>query len=81
VETVVGYLNAFELTGNIKYLNYSINNWNYTKTHFVDLKNGGWYPSVNAAGVAGKGDKGGFWTCPYHNGRMCLEVIERVQTH
>jgi cellobiose epimerase len=78
VETVVGYLNAYELTGNVKYLDYSINNWNYTKTHFVDTKNGGWYPSVNAQGVVGRGDKGGFWTCPYHNGRMCLEVIERV---
>lgn len=81
VETVVGYLNAFELTGNVRYLDYSINNWNYTKTHFVDTKNGGWYPSVSAAGIAGKGDKGGFWTCPYHNGRMCLEVIERVKIH
>lgn len=81
VETVVGYLNAFELTGDVRYLDYSINNWNYTKTHFVDTKNGGWYPSVSPSGVAGKGDKGGFWTCPYHNGRMCLEVIERVQMH
>lgn len=81
VETVVGYLNAYELTGNTRYLDYCVNNWNYTKKHFIDTKNGGWYPSVNAEGVAGRGDKGGFWTCPYHNGRMCLEVIERVQMH
>lgn len=81
VETVVGYLNAYELTGNIKYLDYSVNNWNYTKKYFVDTKNGGWYPSVNAAGLPGRGDKGGFWTCPYHNGRMCLEVMERVSGH
>ena len=81
VETVVGYLNAYELTGNIKYLDYSINNWNYTKKYFVDNKNGGWYPSVNSEGLPGRGDKGGFWTCPYHNGRMCLEVIERVSAH
>jgi|WetSurMetagenome_2_1015567.scaffolds.fasta_scaffold04354_6 cellobiose epimerase len=80
VETVVGYLNAYELTGNEKYLNYSINSWNYTKNHLVDNKNGGWYSSANEAGVAGRGDKGGFWVCPYHNGRMCLEVIERVST-
>jgi mannobiose 2-epimerase len=79
VETVVGYLNAYELTGDTKYIDYSVNNWNYTKSHFVDYKNGGWYPSVSATGVVGRGDKGGFWTCPYHNGRMCLEVIERVR--
>jgi cellobiose epimerase len=79
-ETVVGYLNAYELTGNEKYLYNSINNWNYIKTHLVDNKNGGWYPSVNESGIVGKSDKGGFWTCPYHNGRMCLEVIERISS-
>jgi mannobiose 2-epimerase len=79
-ETVVGYMNAYELTGNEKFLNYSVNNWNYTKNHFVDTKNLGWYPSVSEAGIAGKGDKGGFWVCPYHNGRMCLEIMERVSS-
>jgi mannobiose 2-epimerase len=81
VETIVGYMNAYEMTGKEKYLDYSINNWNYTKNYFVDSKNGGWYPSVNEAGVAGRGDKGGFWICPYHNGRMCLEIIERISAH
>jgi len=77
-EAVVGYLNAYELTGDEKYFKNSLNNWTYIKNHFIDVKNGGWYTSVNEEGVAGKGDKGGFWVCPYHNGRMCLEVIERV---
>lgn len=78
VEAVVGYMNAYELTGNEKYLDYSINNWNYIKTHFVDNKNGGWFSSVSEKGVVNKGDKGGFWICPYHNGRMCMEIIERI---
>ncbi len=77
-ETIIGFLNAFEMTGNEKYLDYSINCWNYTKNHLVDNKAGGWFSSISEYGVAGKGDKAGFWVCPYHNGRMCMEIIERV---
>lgn len=76
-ECIVGYLNAYELTENEKYLDYAINCWNYTNNHFVDNKNGGWFSSVSESGVA-RGEKGGFWVCPYHNGRMCMEVVERI---
>ena len=76
-ETVVGYLNAFELTGDEKYLNISVNAWNFIDRYFIDRKNGGWFSSVTPEG-AGRGDKAGHWICPYHNGRMCLEVIERT---
>jgi mannobiose 2-epimerase len=78
-ETVVGYLNAFELTGNQKYLDNSINCWDYIKQHFVDNRNGAWFSSVLENGEPGRGDKAGFWVCPYHNGRMCMEVMERVR--
>jgi len=77
-ETVVGNLNAFEMTGNEKYLDRSVNSWNYINKCFVDHKNGGWYSNVTESGTPGQGDKGGFWICPYHNVRMCMEVIERV---
>ena len=80
-EAIVGYLNAFELTNNEKYLNRSVNCWSYTKKHLIDNKNGGWYSGASESGVAGKGDKAGFWICPYHNGRMCMEVVERVSEH
>ncbi len=78
-ETVVGYVNAYELTGEEKYLDYAVKNWQYTKAHFVDQEYGGWFTSVNEAGRVGRGDKGGFWVCPYHNGRMCLEIMERAE--
>ncbi len=77
-ESVVGYLNAFEITGDASYLDKSINSWNYIKQYFVDNTHGGWYPLVLETGEPGTRDKAGFWTCPYHNGRMCLEVIERI---
>jgi mannobiose 2-epimerase len=77
-ETIVGYLNAFELTGDESYLDRSLKCWEYTKKYFIDKKNGAWFTSVSETGVPG-GDKAGFWICPYHNGRMCMEVIERVK--
>lgn len=80
-EAIVGYLNAFELSGNEKYLDISVNCWNYTKQHLIDNKNGGWFSGASASGVVSKGDKAGFWICPYHNGRMCMEVVERVTQH
>ncbi len=80
-EAIVGYLNAYELSGNEKYLDRSVNCWNYTKNHLVDKKNGGWFSGASESGVVAKGDKAGFWICPYHNGRMCMEVVERVSQH
>jgi mannobiose 2-epimerase len=80
-EAIVGYLNAYELSGDEKYLDKSVNCWNYTKQHLIDSKNGGWFSGVSESGVAGKGDKAGFWICPYHNGRMCMEVVERVSQY
>lgn len=77
-ETVVGYLNAYELTGNEAYLERSLKCWEYIKKNFIDTKNGGWFSSVSETGVPA-GDKGGYWICPYHSGRMCMEVIERVK--
>lgn len=77
-ESVVGYLNAYELTGDETYLEKSFNSWNYIKKHFVDYDNGGWYPLVSEEGESIGRDKANYWTCPYHNGRMCLEVIERI---
>jgi mannobiose 2-epimerase len=78
-ETVVGYLNAYELTGNPQYLDKAINCRNYINKYFVDHNNGGWFSYVSEKGVPDIGDKAGFWICPYHNGRMCLEVMARLE--
>ncbi|HUX97009.1 MAG TPA: AGE family epimerase/isomerase [Bacteroidales bacterium] len=78
-ETIVGYLNAFEITGDESYLDKAVNGWNYTKKYFVDYRNGGWFSLVDEKGVATGRDKANYWTCPYHNGRMCMEVIEMIK--
>ncbi len=77
-ETVVGLLNAFELSGEEHFLTDAIKCWNFTNKFLVDHQNGEWFGAVTAKGSVSKGDKAGFWKCPYHNGRMCMEVMERV---
>jgi mannobiose 2-epimerase len=77
-ETILGYLNAFGITGKELYLDRSLNCWNYVKTHFIDHAHGGWYSLVKENGEPAGSDKANYWTCPYHNGRMCMVVMERV---
>ena len=52
--------------------------WEFVKKNLIDYKNGEWYWSMRADGTVNTDDdKAGFWKCPYHNGRMCMELIER----
>jgi cellobiose epimerase len=77
-EAVVGFLNAFKLTGNKEWLSKAQNCWNFISEKLVDRAEGEWFWSISDAGnVNRKDDKAGFWKCPYHNSRMCLEVMER----
>jgi len=77
-EAIVGLINAFELSGDEHYLSAAIRSWFYTDKHMVDHKFGEWFNAVLKSGTVSKGDKAGFWKCPYHNGRMCMEIMERV---
>lgn len=77
-ESVVGFLNAYVLSGKEEYLNLSLSSWKFIHEHLVDRKNGEWYWSVNKDLQPNlKEDKAGFWKCPYHDSRMCLEIIDR----
>jgi len=77
-ETVLGYLNAWELTGEQEYLDYALRSFSYTQNHLVDRKNGEWHWSIREDGTVNTiDDKAGFWKCPYHNTRMCLEIMKR----
>lgn len=79
-EAMVGFYNAFELTEDSKYLLKVQKNFSYIQANLIDNVNGEWYWSVKADGKANRDeDKAGFWKCPYHNGRMCLEIMKRVK--
>ena len=77
-ETVIGFLNHYQHFGNEKSLQIAINCWNYIQNNLIDRSNGEWFWSIYPDGSANReDDKAGIWKCPYHNGRMCLEIIER----
>jgi mannobiose 2-epimerase len=79
-ESVVGFLNAFYLSGKEEYLDSCLATWKFISDNLIDRKNGEWFWSVdNDLKPNTRDDKAGFWKCPYHNSRMCLEIIERTQ--
>lgn len=78
-EAVVGYYNIFQHFDREDALYRSINSWTYIKKNIIDRENGEWYWSISNSKPNLKDDKAGFWKCPYHNGRMCLEIIERIR--
>jgi len=78
-EAVVGLVNAYEITGNELYLVNAIKCWNFINNNLVDHKAGEWFIAVSESGMIDRrGDKAGFWKAPYHNSRMCLEIITRT---
>ncbi|MFY9150507.1 MAG: AGE family epimerase/isomerase [Prolixibacteraceae bacterium] len=77
-EAVVGFLNAWELTGDKNWLTKAEMNWKYISENLIDREKGEWFWSVSDDGIANRTeDKAGFWKCPYHNSRMCLEIMAR----
>ena len=77
-ENVVGWYNIWQHFGDEEALNRAEKCWHYIKKQLIDYEHGEWYWSRHANGLLNtKDDKAGFWKCPYHNSRMCLEIIER----
>lgn len=78
-ETVVGYFNAYQHTGRRLFLVRAWACWGYIRENLIDRRQGEWLWSRRSDGSENRtDDKIGPWKCPYHNGRMCLELIERI---
>lgn len=77
-ESVVGHANLYQYFGDEVMMQRALHCWQYIQQHLIDWEGGEWYWSIKADGTINRtDDKAGFWKCPYHNGRMCLELIER----
>lgn len=81
-ETVVGFLNGYEKSPEKKeYLAAAEKEWEFIKTHQIDKRSGSeWFYAVTEKGepVTEKPIVEA-WKCPYHNGRMCMEVLRRCE--
>lgn len=78
-EALIGFLNAWEKTGEEKYLEAADSQWRYIEASMIDPREEAeWYWSVHEDGTADADQPiVSPWKCPYHNGRMAFEVLER----
>lgn len=79
-EALIGFLNAFQLTGDEKYLQQLMGVWDFIKNNIKDHQNGEWFWGVHSDYSVMQKEKAGFWKCPYHNSRACMEVLNRIAT-
>lgn len=79
-EAVVGFLNGYQNSGEEKYLQAAMDIWEYIKNYMIDKREGSeWFWSVDEAHEPTKKPVVEPWKCPYHNGRMCMEVLRRMK--
>ena len=78
-EAMVGYFNAYRITGDDAFARRAMASWEFIKERIIDRDHGEWYWSVDRQGNPRTDkEKAGFWKCPYHNGRACMEVIRGI---
>ncbi|MDQ8183339.1 AGE family epimerase/isomerase [Pelagicoccus sp. SDUM812005] len=78
-EGMVGFYNAYQLSGDTRYLEACLQTWEYIKSAFIDRTNGEWLWGRQADGRPMDKEKAGPWKSSYHNGRACFELLERIQ--
>lgn len=80
VEAIIGFLNSYELSREVKFLEAAVNSWEFIKCFMMDEEYGEWYEKVSRKGTPfSKMDKIRSWKGPYHNMRVVIEVIARVE--
>jgi mannobiose 2-epimerase len=88
-EAAVGFLNAYQISGDPAYFADSTRSWRFIEDKFVDRQHGDWHntltrdctPILEIKGFRGMtfpSSKLGVWKCPYHNSRSCMQLVERV---
>jgi cellobiose epimerase len=77
-EAVVGFLNAYELSQDEKFLHAAERVWEFIETKLTDHVHGEWFWKINPDGTPDpKLPKVSEWKGPYHGTRACLEIMHR----
>ena len=75
-EAMTGFLRAWSISGEDRWWEASVRVWDFVKASIRDPAGKEWYWGVDTKDRPLPGqDKAGFWKCPYHNSRACMEVI------
>lgn len=78
-ETVLGCVNAWQLTGKQPYIDSALRTWEFIKSRMIDKEYGEWFRTVLPDGTPRyKEPKASLWNCPYHNSRLGFEIISRL---
>lgn len=77
-ENVVGQVYLYLYHNRPEMLDKAVESWEFIRDNIVDNDGGEWHWSRQNGHINREDDKAGFWKCPYHNARMCLELIERL---
>ena len=78
-ETVVGFVNAYQHSGDKKFLDAADKVMDWILTYQCDHRDGSeWWAEVDMQGTPIPDvTMVNEWKCPYHNSRMCMEIIAR----
>lgn len=78
-EAMVGFLNVYQLTEDIKYYDAMTNAWDYIRANLIDKENGEWFYKRDEDNLIAEDEyKISEWKGPYHNTRACLELVRRL---
>jgi mannobiose 2-epimerase len=84
-EGVVGFYNAYQVSGERRFLDEAYRVWEYIEDKIVDQVHGEWHAKLKPGGTPYTAEEDGDaclvgpWKCPYHNSRVCYEMIERLR--
>jgi len=79
-EAVVGFWQAYEISGDRRFADAAFGIWRFIARRVVDRANGEWFWRVFPDGtIDAREPKVSEWKGPYHNTRMCLEMMRRIR--